>query len=140
MTFNINSAERTHRTKILTRTATDATLSIDRRHLWRSRVFRLQSYHGYGAYRTVTRTVAAGCTVDGGKTVFAYPHRMAHLHGTLLGGIERQNSSYRTHLRTIGALRTTITALVAHLRLHESTGFNRWTQCTLGAFAYTQLT
>ena len=81
MSCHINGAERTGRTKVLTRPTTDTFFYIYYRNLWRILVFRYTRHHLYGSRRTMACTVATLHTIRQWYAIFLYPHGMPYLNG-----------------------------------------------------------
>ena len=126
MSCHINSAERTGRTKVLTRPTTDTFFYIYYRNLWRICFFRIGSYHLYGTCRTMAGTVPTFHLVCDADAILLNPYGMTDLDGRFLGEARQMDGIGRTHLRTLGAFGAAVTAFVGHFRLHESCQITGW--------------
>ena len=80
VTLHIYGTERARRTKILTSTATDASLGVYCRHHRRLIVVGSQRHHCDGSHWAMAGTVAALYPFGHWHTVFLDPHSMANLY------------------------------------------------------------
>ena len=149
--LHIDGRERTGRAKILTGPASDTSLGVNSRHHQFLTVITflpaamvtavsLQRHHLYGSCRTVTGAVAARLTVPDGDTVVLNPYGMAYMGRRLFRYIDGPDSPCRTDLRALGTLRTAISSLVGHLRLHQAHQVSGRTQHSVGADRHAELT
>ena len=139
VTFYIDSAERTRRTKVFASTATDTTFGIDYRYLQGLRIVGILRNHLDSTSRTVTGTVAALLTIAIHDTVFCHPYCMTYLDSGLFFLCNRLDSTCRTYFRTLGTFRTTITTFVGCFRLHEVIQTTRRTEYLVRTCRDTQL-
>ena len=140
----IDGRKRTGRAKILAGSAADTPLCIDGGHHQFLTVITflpaatvtavsLQRYHLYRTGRTMTGAVAARLTVPDGDTVMLDPYGMAYMGRRLLRHIYRSDSPCRADLGALGALRTAVSSLIGHLRLHQAHQVSGGTQHSVGA-------
>ena len=132
MSCHINSAERTGRTKVLTRPTTDTFFYIYYRNLWRICFFRIGSYHLYGTCRTMAGTVPAFHLVCDADAILLYPYGVAYLDSRFVSFRYRPDCTCRTHFRTLGTFGTAVAALVGHFRLHQFRQVGRGAQHLVG--------
>ena len=110
--LDINSTERTRRAQVLAGSAAYATLDIDRRNLRCIGIVAVIRYHGYRSCRTVAGAISAIDSLRNGQAVAFNPNGMTDLYRRLLGTRDLAYGSRWTHLRTLGTLRTAISAFV----------------------------
>lgn len=119
VSFNVNRAERTSRTQVFARSATDATRLVDGRYFRRMLVVGVERHHCDCPGRTMACAIATLHAVCQRHAVLLNPHRMAYLRGRLLRPCDWLDCSRRANLAALGALRAAISALVRHRWLHE---------------------
>jgi hypothetical protein len=139
VTFDINCREGTCGTKILAGTATDAGSFIDSRNIGTQLVVRIERHHLNGSYGTVTSAVVALHAIVRRQTVLFNPNGVTYLDRGLLFHRDGADSPCRTDLRTEVTFRTTVAALIAHLRLHQGHQTRGRTKHLIGALGYTKL-
>lgn len=139
MPFYINSTERTCRTKILTGSATDATLHVDSRDFRGLVIIRIRRHHCNGSSRTMTGTVSTIHPVRQRYAVLLNPHGVAYLDRRFIGQTGEMNSIRRTHLGTLGTFRTAIATFIRHLRLHQCHQIAGRTQYLIRTHRHTKL-
>ena len=112
MTFHINGTERTCRAKVLTCSATDATLIIDNRYFRRIRVIFVRWHHLYRSDRAMAGAVATFHTVGQWHAVFLHPYGMAYLYCRFVGSCDFDYGTGRTYFRTSRTFRAAIASFV----------------------------
>lgn len=123
MPFDIDCRERACRTQILAGTASGADGCVDDRNLQCVLVFRgvilVERYHRYRTSRAVAGAVSAWYAVGCRQAVLAYPYGMTYLYGRFHVLAYLRYGSCRAEIAASCALRTAVSALVTHGRLHQ---------------------
>ena len=151
MPHHIDGGERTCRTEILAGSAAYALLGVDGRYhkvlaviallaAASVTVVPLERHHLYGSGRTMPCAVAALLAVPHRDTVVHHPLRMADLGRGLLGLVNRAYGTGGADLRAFRTLRTAVTPLVGHLRLHHAHQVRSRTQHSVGTHRDAELT
>lgn len=127
------------RTEILTCAASNATAQVDGRELWRVLILRIGWNHHDGSRWTVASTVAAFHTIGEDDAVFLRPYRMTNLDARLILLLDRLDGTSRTNLTASVTLRSAVSTLIRHRRLHQLHQVGRWTEHIVRALRYTEL-
>ena len=138
--FDIDGAERSCRTEVLTLAATYTPLAVHSRHLYLSSVGSGIVHHLYSPRWAMPCTCATAVTVADRDAVVGYPYRVSDMYSSLLLTRDGPDGICRTDLRAVGALRATVSALEGHLGLHQPQQVGRWSQHIVPAGADAQLT
>lgn len=120
VTFYINRTERTSRTKVFARSATYTLRIIYNGNLQRIRRRGIRRNHLYGIARTMSCTITAFHSVSQRHAIICHPDGMPYPDGSFLFHCNFAYGRSRTDFGTPYALRTTKTAIIFHLRLHEA--------------------
>lgn len=137
--FHVNRAERTCRTKVLASPATDATLHIDSRDLRRIGIACIRRYHLNGSRRAMPGTVAAFHTIGQRHAVLPYPYGMTYLRGGFIRYGYRAYRSGWAYFAAFRTLRSAVTTLITHFRLHQPRQISGRAKHLVGAGRHTEL-
>lgn len=85
MPFDVDGAERSSRTKVLARTASDAPFGVDRRNLRRVGIVDVGKHHLYGSGWAMPGAVAAFHAVGQRYAIVLDPYGVTYLYGRLFG-------------------------------------------------------
>jgi hypothetical protein len=158
VSFYIDSAERTCRTKVLASSAAYADLGVDYRNAenltliyWLTLcinpfAFLIHLVRFVNRHHLDSPTWAFACTVTAGLTVsyryavLLHPNGMTYLNSGLFLNGDRTNGTCWAYLRASCAFWTAIALLIFHYRLKESVEREIWTQNAIRAVAYAELT
>ena len=140
MSFYIDCTERTCRTEVFARAASDATFNVHHRNLRRIRLLRIRGHHRDGSRRAMAGTVAAIYPIGERHTVLFYPHGMTNLNSRLICRSDFQYRTCRTDLRTFGAFRPAIAPFIRGLGLHQRRQFRRGPKHPVRTYRDTKLT
>lgn len=137
--FHVNRAERTCRTKVLASPATDATLHVDSRDLRRIGIACIRRYHLNGSRRAMPGTVAAFHTIGQRHAVLPYPYGMTYLRGGFIRYGYRTYRSGWAYFAAFRTLRSAVTTLITHFRLHQPRQISGRAKHLVGAGRHTEL-
>ena len=119
VSFYVYSAERSGRAEVFALAAAYTALVVNSRHEDCSSVCRCVFHHLDGVRGTVAGTRTTMVAARHRDAVLLDPHCVTDMNEGLVFLSDSLNSACRTHLRTMRALRSAVTALEGHLGLHE---------------------
>lgn len=140
VSFYVDSAERASRAEVLALAAAYTALVINSRHEDGSSVCRRVFHHMNGVSGTMFGARTAMVAVGHGDAVLLDPHRVTDMNEGLVFSPDSLNSAGRTHLGTTCTLRSAVTALEGHLRLHQSHRVGRRPQHVVRTRTHAELT
>lgn len=140
MPLYVDGTEWLGRTKILARSATDATALVDGRELRRVLILRICRNHHDGSRRTVAGAVAAFHTIGEDDAVLLRPHCMTNLYARLILLLDRLDGTGRTNLAASVALWSAVATFIRHRRLHQLHQVCARAKYVVRTFCHTELT
>ena len=119
VSFHINGAEGTCRTKVLACATSYAALGVDNRYIQLLLATVFQGHHLYGSGGTMALAIATRLAVAYGDAVLPDPHGMTYLYGGFLLACNGSYGTCRTNVGTPGTFWAAISTLIGHLGLHK---------------------
>ena len=128
VSFYIDGTVRTCRTQVLAGTTTNTFLFVDDRLLDRVRIVLIDRNHLNCLRRTMPLAVSALNPIGHRNTILMDCNGMTNLDSRLISSCNQFNGTRRADFRAFHTFRTTITALIRHLWLHEILQLGRRTK------------
>ena len=139
VSFHIDSAEWPCGTKVFTLAASYASFAVHSRHAQLATVGSSVIHQLDSARRAMTRTGVTRVAFAHTDAVLLYPHGVTYMYCSLFLFRNPLDGAGRTDLGATRALRTAVTVLERHLRLHEAQGVGRRTKHLVGTGVDTEL-